>query len=113
MIALLIVIGVLLVLLLLVFLHIFDMKNDMLDMREQEHSDCVETMMDAVSNAHAIAVLNSAAMAWDSAEEQQRLLRLTHQQYVPGGPSMPQIWLKDRANRLAEMMRESAREKIS
>lgn len=45
-------------------------------------------------------VLRSAAIAWESIEEQAHLRELANKQYKIGGPSMPVIWLLDRADRI-------------
>lgn len=50
----------------------------------------------SMKRLHAQA-LRSAATAWGSVEEQPRLADLARKKYKPGGPSMPEIWLNDRA----------------
>lgn len=71
---------------------------------EQEaHRNChVHTMnalRTAVRRTDAAALL-TAADEYESIEGQARLKTLANTEYKPGGPSMPVIWLRDRAERL-------------
>lgn len=43
--------------------------------------------------------LREAADAWDSEEELPHMTALADERYQPGGPSMPEIWLRDRAEK--------------
>jgi hypothetical protein len=68
--------------------------------RAVSHAQCVVNIEDYVSAVFAAEVLRAAAGDWDSTKEQANLHRLAREKYQPGGPSMPVIWLNDRANRI-------------
>jgi hypothetical protein len=65
--------------------------------KSQSHAFCLATINASVSRAHAADVLEDAAHRWDAVEEQGHLKVLAREHYVPGGPSMPAIWMRDRA----------------
>lgn len=54
-----------------------------------------ETLAQVAEEARQFALLD-AAKDWD-ASDRDELKRLAEQHYVPGGPSMPTIWLRLRA----------------
>lgn len=69
---------------------------------EKEHAKCIAHVAHYVGDEFAAMVLRAAAHDYDSAEEFGRLKVLARMKYAQGGPSMPAIWLEDRANRLRE-----------
>lgn len=44
------------------------------------------------------SILRQMAVKWESVEEQSNLIRLARENYTPGGPSMPTIWMREQAN---------------
>ena len=63
----------------------------------RDHLLCIEMIRDTVSSIHAAEVLEAAARDYDSIEEQGHMKWLAREHYRAGGPSMPVIWLTDRA----------------
>lgn len=68
--------------------------------RDQQHHESLLRALRLASRKTDSAALLIAADAWESVEERMHLERLAREQYQPGGPSMPAIWLRDRAESL-------------
>lgn len=67
---------------------------------DREHAKCIAHITQYMGDEYAAMVLKAAAHDWDSAEEASRLKVLARLKHKQGGPSMPAIWLNDRAERL-------------
>lgn len=65
----------------------------------KEHSDCLHYIAHYVGDSFAAQVLHVAAEDYDSGDEIARI-KILSRDYVEGGPSVPAIWLHDRAERL-------------
>lgn len=74
--------------------------RDQIQYEQDEHAACHDktlALLTAASKRSDAALLDSTADAWESIEEQGTLKRLARERYHPGGPSMPALWLRDRA----------------
>lgn len=71
---------------------------------ERAHHDAchaqAESLILMASAEMQARALESAAIAWESAEEQPHLRRLAEEKYRVGGPNMPTIWMLDRADKI-------------
>jgi hypothetical protein len=65
-----------------------------------EHAKCMSMVAAFVGDEFAARVLEAAANDWDSAEEMGNLKMLAREEYKPGGPSMPAIWMRKRGESL-------------
>lgn len=74
--------------------------------KSRTHALCISAIFSQIGDAHAANVLRAAADRWDSIEEQPNLRRLANERYSAGGPSMPAIWLRTEADRLAPQDKE-------
>lgn len=73
---------------------------DSLEDEKAEHEACHEAtvrMLSAASKRSNAAVLEAAADAWDSIEEEHERIRIANTAYREGGPSVPTLWLRERA----------------
>lgn len=61
-----------------------------------EHSKCMALIASFVGDSFAAQVLRVAADDYDSADEIHRK-KVLAQDYVEHGPSLPSMWLRDRA----------------
>lgn len=66
-----------------------------------DHLRCIGHVSALTSDRAIAAALNEAADRWDSVEEKP-VLRMLAEDYEPGGPSMPAIWLRHEAKRIIE-----------
>jgi hypothetical protein len=64
---------------------------------EHEHAKCLSMVGAFVGDEFAARVLTAAADDYDTAEGQASVQRLIHTVWAPDGPSMPSLWLRDRA----------------
>lgn len=67
------------------------------------HESCheaVEAVLRTASKRTDASALRAAADKWDSVENQTLLKRLGRDEYEPGGPSVPAIWLRIQANQM-------------
>lgn len=82
------------------------------DAEDKAHAKCIAHIAHYVGDEYAAMVLSAAAHDYDSAEEFNHLKVLARMKYQAGGPSMPAIWLRDRADHLrgdgSEEVREEA-----
>lgn len=62
----------------------------------------LSSLGDIERRRNQVTVLRQMADRWDSHEEQPVLQRLADEEFVPGGPSMPVIWLRYQADRLEQ-----------
>ncbi len=69
------------------------------------HRRCVNRIVDATSADHAVRVLREAAADWEDPVVQGHMMLLAQKKYRAGGPSMPSIWLNDRADKIEEESR--------
>lgn len=67
---------------------------------DRAHAKCVAHIAHYVGDEFAASVLVQAAHDYDSVEEHSRMKVLARLRYQNNGPSMPAIWLLDRADRL-------------
>lgn len=73
---------------------------DQLDDEKAEHEACHEAtlkVLETASKRTDAVALEAAADAWDSIEEQQERIRIANTTYREGGPSVPTLWLRERA----------------
>ncbi len=66
------------------------------------HRRCVNRIVEATSTDHAVRVLREAAKDWEDPVAQGHMMLLAQRKYRAGGPSMPSIWLNDRADKIEE-----------
>ncbi len=66
------------------------------------HRRCVNRVVEATSTDHAVRVLREAAADWEDPVVQGHMVLLAQKKYRVGGPSMPSIWLNDRADKIEE-----------
>lgn len=64
------------------------------------HAKCIAHVASFVGNQFAADVLEAAAHDFDSLEEKGNMKALARMKFTADGPSMPAIWLHDRANRI-------------
>lgn len=98
--ALLAVACVLLLLLLIVACRKLETSQAEARSEADRHSECHDRVAGAValvSGRIRSDLLRTLADRWDSVEEQPNLRRLAAEEYSPGGPSMPAIWLRQQA----------------
>lgn len=76
------------------------------DAARADHAKCIGLISHSISGKIAADALRAAADKWDSPEEQATLTRLAQERYVPGGPSMPSIWLNREANLILHLERD-------
>lgn len=70
------------------------------DIMEQDHAKCLAMVAAFVGDEFASRVLNAAAEDYDTAEGQANLIRVRNLMWVDGGPSIPSIWMRDRAHNI-------------
>jgi hypothetical protein len=74
-----------------------------LEFHRRKHDECHEHtrgVAEAVATVIGRHVLQAAAAKWDSVEEQHRIKTLAREKYVPDGPSVPAIWLRELADQM-------------
>lgn len=81
------------------------LNDELHEERDANHAKCIAHITSYVGDQFAANVLRAAAQAWDSIEEKPHIQRLGREQFLPEGPSMPSIWLRDRADTMAEEVR--------
>lgn len=64
---------------------------------EVVHAKCIAHIASYVGNEFAAQVLTVAAEDYSSAEGQAEIRELANTKYAPEGPSIPALWLLDRA----------------
>lgn len=100
------------VMLLLACLKIEEARDDAWD-EAMRHEECHERVLDLLSsvdhNRTSAAALDRAAEAWEDPANQPFLSQLAREKYQPGGPSMPAIWLRDRAEVLRSSLKSELR----
>lgn len=69
------------------------------DARDERWNQSVNKALLLSSTALQARALIAAAEAWGTIEEQARLREMSLH-YKPDGPSMPELWLRDRAERM-------------
>lgn len=84
------------------------LNEELADLRDAEHAKCIGAVMAFVGDEFAANVLRVAAQDFDSVNEMTRLAQIRTQQFILDGPSVPALWLFDRANRLTEADEEMA-----
>lgn len=82
------------------FMRLDDVHRDVVFAQDEQHDHCVRQVTKRVSDLYAAQVLTLAAADYDSPDESGNLLRISREEYEVGGPSMPALWLRDRAARL-------------
>lgn len=75
-------------------------QEDLLLARDSEHAKCIGAVAAFVGDHYAAQVLRVAAEDYDSINEQDRARRIAELRYVSNGPSVPALWLHDRAEHL-------------
>jgi hypothetical protein len=74
------------------------LEHEVRFVRARNHTACIMDIKEAVSRGHDAALMRRLADKWDSTEEQGNLKVLAREQYTPGGPSMPALWLRQQAD---------------
>lgn len=67
---------------------------------QTDHAKCMALITAFVGDRFAAQVLRAAARDWDSVEAQPDIRRIANEKYRVGGPSMPYLWMIDRAEKL-------------
>lgn len=102
--ALILILAVIILLLMglvvLAVIRLDEVHRDVAFALDEQHDQCVAQVTKHVSDLYAAQVLTLAAADYDSPDEAGILLRIAREEYVAGGPSMPALWLRDRAARL-------------
>lgn len=75
-------------------------QEELRDRDFTEHYSCIDSINRAVSAAHDATLLRHLADRWDSVEEQGNLRILAREKYLPGGPAMPALWLRQQADKI-------------
>jgi len=70
--------------------------------KDTEHAKCMAAIMKYVGDEWAAAVLEGAAADYDSVESQRDLDRI-RRLWRQDGPSIPNIWMQERADRIRIM----------
>lgn len=78
------------------------LEHEVRHIRARGHALCLMQIREAVGAFHDAALLTVLAQKWDSPEEQTNLRVLAREKYVPGGPSMPALWLREQARATIE-----------
>lgn len=76
------------------------MTEEAIEATEHQHARCMALVTAFVGDQFAARVLEAAAADYETVEGQQRLSALRWSDWVEGGPCVPALWLKDRANAL-------------
>lgn len=66
-----------------------------------EHAKCTAHIASVVSNEFVAARMHDLADLWDNVENQGDLRRIANTKYAPGGPSVVNLWLHEKADELA------------
>lgn len=74
------------------------MVRSLLAEQRADFAKCVAHMASVVSNRMVAQVLRAEADRYDAPSEQRVMRSLADHHYRPGGPSMPVIWLRHRAD---------------
>lgn len=65
-----------------------------------DHAKCIAHVASVTSNRFVAARLRELADGWDTAEEMGEHRRIANTLYRVGGPSVPAIWLREKADRI-------------
>lgn len=76
------------------------LNEDLLTAQDTEHAKCIGAVMAYIGDEFASQILRLAAEDYDSVIEKNRMQMLARDHYHTSGPSIPALWLLDRANRL-------------
>lgn len=90
----------LLVLLYLVYWRQYEAEETMFEMakeQEFEHAKCLALVAAFVGDTFAAQVLIAAANDYDGIDAKGVMLNLRTNVWAEGGPSIPSLWLRDRA----------------
>lgn len=79
------------------------LREDLQTTADVEHTKCMAAVMKFVGDEWAAQVLEVAASDYASAEAHHNLDRISRTVYKPGGPPVPAIWLRERADLLRIM----------
>jgi cytochrome c556 len=96
--ALVVIVLALLALLAAACIKVERVQEEIRDRDFDEYHRSVEDIARHVRGAHDAALLHRMADRWESVEEQGNLRTLAREQYTPGGPSMPALWLRQQAS---------------
>lgn len=75
-------------------------NEEIMHVADVDHAKCIGAVAAFVGDHYAAQVLRVAAEDYDSITEQDRAKRIADLRYTSGGPSVPALWLHDRAERL-------------
>lgn len=75
-------------------------RADVDEERDAQHAKCIAHVADVTSKRIVAMALREYARRWDSVEEKANLIALAREQYKPGGPNMPAIWMNQQADLL-------------
>jgi hypothetical protein len=76
------------------------LQDEYMISEDELHAKCIAHIAQFVGDSFAAKVLDAAAEDYESAEGITELRVIGHQQYKPGGPTVPRIWMAQRAARL-------------
>lgn len=95
--------SIMLLLVVLVFvltLALIDIAQGYRKLMADQHSYCVSAISEFCSDRLIAQWLREHAEKWDGVDMRPLLLRLGREQYQPGGPSVPAIWMRYEADRI-------------
>lgn len=81
-------------------LALIDIAQGYRKLMADQHSYCVSAVAEFCSDRLIAQWLREHAEKWDGVDMRPLLQRLANEQYKPGGPSMPAIWMQYEADRI-------------
>lgn len=88
--------------LVLAMVRIFDLMDEREEDNDHTHAKCLSMVAAFIGDEFAAQVLNAAATDYDTAEGQAQLAVMRDRVWVHDGPSMPSLWLRNRAEMILE-----------
>lgn len=77
-----------------------DCSKALAKQHDAQHAMCIAAVAAYVGDAFAARVLDAAAEDYDSVDGRAELGRLGASEWSEDGPSIPALWLSDRADRI-------------
>jgi hypothetical protein len=66
------------------------------------HAKCIAHIASVVSNKFLAERMRELADKWDTSDEMSEHNRIANTLYKPGGPSVPAIWLREKADQIEQ-----------
>lgn len=67
---------------------------------EDDHAKCIAHIADVTSKRFVAVALDDLAERYDSIDEKHIIEKIKREEWTPGGPSLPALWLYHHADRL-------------